>query len=66
MVLLVSQSWLDVVVVLITFLLLIVHANEAPWHHRPGKRALRTLFPRWLKVMRFAAEVSWSANRSRA
>ena len=28
--------------------------------------ALRTLFPRWLKVMRFAAEVSWSANRSRA
>ena len=41
--------------------------HEAPWHHRPGKRARsRTLFPRWLKVMRFAAEVSWSANRSRA
>ena len=116
MVLLVSQSWLDVAVVVIAFLLLILHADPVTtwldavvvliaflqsivlvdrfvnllparvlWRSkadlpldmplsmmRPGiivlvsELALRTLFPRWLKVMRFAAEVSWSANRSRA
>ena len=94
MVFLVSQRWLDAVVVLIALLLSIVLVNRFVnllparwplWRSKadlplvmllftklPGiivlvsELARMTLFPRWLRVMRSAVEVSWSAKRSRA